>query len=250
MATQEMLFVTWMISATLLQVTSGQSGFSRAREIPAPVPQAERNQPLIPAYIQNADYSDQGQYLAGAYQSQGKYAPGYDPAQYVRPIPTQGRPSRPKQSEYKIPAKPATPVYRPESGEQKRNPSHRPAEASSSPPSGYTNVANIVFAGLPEGAFDGADHEYATYHGHPEAQGFGYAVDDNDNGNKFTHNGYSEGDTTKGEYRVLLPDGRTQIVTYSSDPERGYMARVTYEGTARPYTPPQAEKYDSFRNEP
>ncbi|XP_037782066.1 cuticle protein 19-like [Penaeus monodon] len=61
---------------------------------------------------------------------------------------------------------------------------------------------------------------------------------------------YSEGDTMKGEYRVLLPDGRTQIVTYSSDPERGYMARVSYEGTARPYTPPQAEKYASIRNKP
>ncbi|XP_047470378.1 uncharacterized protein LOC125026074 isoform X2 [Penaeus chinensis] len=246
-----MLFVMWMISAILLQIASGQYSLSRGRALPASAQQAERDQPLSQAYIQNADYNDQGQYLADAYQDQGKYATGNNPVLYSRPILTHGRTSHPKENEYKIPAKPATPVYRPQSIEHKRDPTHRPAQASNSPlPSGYKNVANIVFAGIPEEGFDGADYEFATYHGHPEAQGFGYAVDDNDNGNKFTHNGYSEGDTTKGEYRVLLPDGRTQIVTYSSDPERGYMARVSYEGTARPYTPPQAEKYASVRNKP
>ena len=36
----------------------------------------------------------------------------------------------------------------------------------------------------------------------------------------------------EGEFRTVLPDTRTQIVKYSVSAETGYVAEVTYEGTA------------------
>merc|ERR1711887_482492 len=52
---------------------------------------------------------------------------------------------------------------------------------------------------------------------------------------------------TNGEYRVNLPDGRVQIVTYSAGPE-GYVADVKYEGEAvyaevKPYNPAPPPAY-------
>merc|ERR1712083_303804 len=47
--------------------------------------------------------------------------------------------------------------------------------------------------------------------------------------------------TVQGEYRVELPDGRVQIVTYHASHESGFVADVKYEGEAHPeepYAPP------------
>lgn len=45
-----------------------------------------------------------------------------------------------------------------------------------------------------------------------------------------------------GEYRVHLPDGRLQVVTYTADAERGFVPVVRYEGslpgTTNQYQPP------------
>ncbi|XP_063851516.1 cuticle protein 19-like [Scylla paramamosain] len=58
--------------------------------------------------------------------------------------------------------------------------------------------------------------------GHPYA--FSYGVKDYHTGNDFGHHASSDGDTVTGEYRVLLPDGRTQVVTYTADHYTGYRA--------------------------
>lgn len=60
---------------------------------------------------------------------------------------------------------------------------------------------------------------------------FGYAVKDQATGNDFGRRESSDGETVRGEYRVQLPDGRTQIVTYTADWRTGFHADVRYEGT-------------------
>lgn len=66
----------------------------------------------------------------------------------------------------------------------------------------------------------------------PEPYEFNYAVKDEESGNDYSRNEKSDGHTVTGEYRVLLPDGRTQIVTYIATHDGGYSADVTYEGEA------------------
>lgn len=70
---------------------------------------------------------------------------------------------------------------------------------------------------------------------------FSYDVQDQYSGNDFAHNADSDGTVVKGEYRVALPDGRTQIVTYTADAYNGYVAEVSYEGEAH-Y--PEQESYE------
>ncbi|XP_066965726.1 cuticle protein 7-like [Macrobrachium rosenbergii] len=70
---------------------------------------------------------------------------------------------------------------------------------------------------------------------------FEYAVQDHYNGLDFAHNENSDGTVVSGQYHVLLPDGRTQIVTYTADADNGYQAEVTYEGEAQ-YPEPHPDK--------
>merc|ERR1711936_1178553 len=61
---------------------------------------------------------------------------------------------------------------------------------------------------------------------------YAYEVVDPAGGNAYGHRETSSGDgIISGEYRVVLPDTRTQIVKYSVSAETGYVAEVTYEGT-------------------
>lgn len=63
----------------------------------------------------------------------------------------------------------------------------------------------------------------------PAKYEFEYQVTDEESGNDFGHKEQRDGDLTTGEYNVLLPDGRKQIVTYEADLD-GYKPVVTYEG--------------------
>lgn len=55
---------------------------------------------------------------------------------------------------------------------------------------------------------------------------FSYSVDEPQFGNDYSHNAISDGDVTKGEYRIQLPDGRKQVVKYTADWATGFHAQV------------------------
>nr|XP_022905426.1 uncharacterized protein LOC111417397 [Onthophagus taurus] len=61
---------------------------------------------------------------------------------------------------------------------------------------------------------------------------FGYQIMDYHSGNDFGHEEIKDGKMTKGQYHILLPDGRTQNVEYWADAS-GYHAKVTYSNIAK-----------------
>lgn len=54
-------------------------------------------------------------------------------------------------------------------------------------------------------------------------------MNDQENGVEFGHKESRDGDVATGQYNVLLPDGRKQIVEYQADTE-GYKPKISYEG--------------------
>ena len=66
----------------------------------------------------------------------------------------------------------------------------------------------------------------------PQPYSFGFDVKDSETYVDFDHSEKSYDKVTTGSYRVALPDGRTQIVTYRAD-ANGYTADVKYEGEAK-----------------
>lgn len=55
-------------------------------------------------------------------------------------------------------------------------------------------------------------------------------MNDQSTGTQFSHQESRDGDVATGEYDVLLPDGRKQIVQYQADTE-GYKPKISYEGS-------------------
>lgn len=83
---------------------------------------------------------------------------------------------------------------------------------------------------------------------------FGYSVLDEYAGTDFgqwerREPGHSG--TVAGQYRVRLPDGRIQTVTYNANSDTGYRASITYEGIQlQPAAPVSiAARYDSTVSE-
>ena len=67
----------------------------------------------------------------------------------------------------------------------------------------------------------------------PAYYNFDYGVKDDYTYVDMGHNEHRDGDHTKGEYFVVLPDGRRQVVSYYVDGYSGYVADVKYDGHAK-----------------
>ncbi|XP_045781213.1 pro-resilin-like [Maniola jurtina] len=62
----------------------------------------------------------------------------------------------------------------------------------------------------------------------PASYSFGYTVSDASEGAQFGHREERREESAQGEYHVVLPDGRTQTVSYEAD-ERGFKPQVSYQ---------------------
>lgn len=80
------------------------------------------------------------------------------------------------------------------------------------------------------GGYGGGEEEHHHKHEPASPYKFGYKVYDPHHGTSFGQNEHSDGETVKGEYQVVLPDGRLQLVTYTADWKTGYHADVQYHG--------------------
>ena len=90
----------------------------------------------------------------------------------------------------------------------------------------------------PQGSSESFESSEAKYN-------FQWAVDHDPSSNEFGHQEARDGDNTKGSYYVELPDGRVQNVAYYVNGGSGYIADVTYTGSAESFE--SDESNESFR---
>lgn len=65
----------------------------------------------------------------------------------------------------------------------------------------------------------------------PAKYEFSYEVKDEQSGADYGHTESRDGDRAQGEFNVLLPDGRKQIIEYEADQD-GFKPQIRYEGEA------------------
>ncbi|KAJ8705963.1 hypothetical protein PYW07_010740 [Mythimna separata] len=110
-------------------------------------------------------------------------------------------------------------TYEPQSISYAKGPSTETVKYLQSQHSGIQHLAQD---GTGVSAYGDDDIHYAANYE------FGYRVRDHETGNDFGHQEAKSGDSTRGSYHVLLPDGRLQQVKYSAGPD-GFHADISYD---------------------
>merc|ERR1712055_756686 len=120
-------------------------------------------------------------------------------------------------------------------------PYHPPAYHAPPPPPPYHPPPPPYHAPEPAPAYHApivhpapSYHPEPVYPEEPSPYNYEYGVHDDYTGTTFNAGEHGDGHgNVEGSYSVALPDGRIQHVSYHSDPYGGYVAEVTYEGTAQ-----------------
>merc|ERR1719427_1870816 len=132
----------------------------------------------------------------------------YGPPQKYEPAPLPYKPAPAPYQPAPAPYKPAPAPYKPEPAPYKPAPVYKVEE----------------------------EEEYA-----PQPYKYEYGVQDDYTNAAFAKSeSQNEVGTVTGSYKVNLPDGRIQTVTYTADEVGGFKAEVTYEGT--PIYPPEPKE--------
>lgn len=93
-------------------------------------------------------------------------------------------------------------------------------------------AALMAIAAAERAPYARPSYQEPAYNDHP-SYSYEYAVKDDYSGNDYAAQETRDGYNTQGSYRVLLPDGRVQTVTYTVNGDSGYIADVSYSGEPR-----------------
>ncbi|XP_071449990.1 pro-resilin-like [Hetaerina americana] len=216
-------------AACLTTFARGDDDGSFGVKIPAPGSRGPRDVSTLSLSAPSSNYGAPGTPPPFRGQNTGRQ-PAFRPppppsSSYGPPQTSYG----PPQNTYNPPPPPQN-NYGPPSPPQKR-----PPNPSYGTPVGGSNLGGQFGSG---GQYGGGHHQEDHSQWVPQPYEFSYSVVDAYTGNDYSHSESGDGSgNVRGEYRVLLPDGRTQIVTYTATDQTGYNAQVTYQGEARPAAP-------------
>ncbi|XP_044016477.1 vegetative cell wall protein gp1-like [Aphidius gifuensis] len=208
-------------------------------------PGTRRNTYLPPDPTKGYDYNPPPVPFPPSRQPPSQFPPSRPPTGFpvgptrpTPPVPFPTGPSRPPT----VPSRPTqgypSPGPRPTPGFPTRPPPtpQRPIGPTGYPAPGPRPTPNFPdYPGQPTGNNGNTIPSGHDDHHHEPGMpfDFNYAVKEDAFGNDFSHNAISDGDVTRGQYKVQLPDGRIQVTKYTADWKHGYSAQVTYEGTPR-----------------
>ena len=160
-------------------------------------------------------------------------APTYKPSPVYKPAP----PPAYKPTPVPTPAYKPTPTYKPvPTSAYKPTPAYRPVPTTAYKPAPTPAYKPAPITAYKPAAAPAYKPAPVSYKEHPTSDkhvkyGFQYGVANDYSGLNYAHNEVRDGHATNGGYSVLLPDGRTQTVTYSvGDAYSGFVADVTYTG--------------------